>query len=66
MFFDPSMHIEIARLRQRELLAKSERHRIAKAALADRQKGRIRWLRRPRALQEPAPTTTVRPQGAKA
>jgi hypothetical protein len=38
MFIDPSMHSEIARLRHRELLAGSERRRIAKTALADGQK----------------------------
>ena len=66
MFIDPSMHSEIARLRHLELLAGSERRRIAKAALADGQKARGRWLRRPRDLQEPSPTTTARPQGASA
>jgi hypothetical protein len=66
MFFDPSMHSEIARLRHRELLAGSERRRIAKAALADGQKAPGQWLRRPRDLQDPSPTTTACPQGAKA
>jgi hypothetical protein len=66
MFVDPSMHTEVARLRHRELLARSERRLVAKAALADGQKDRGRWLRRPRPLQESSPTTTARPQGAKA
>ena len=65
MFLDPSMHKEIARLRHQELLARGERHRLAKAALADRQKDRGGWLSNPRAQQAPSPATTARrPRGA--
>jgi hypothetical protein len=67
MVFHPSIHLEIARQRQHDLLASAERHRIAQAALAGRHKDRRRSLTGPSALHEPSPQTTApRPQQAKA
>ena len=67
MFLHPSSQIEIARQRQRDLLAWGERQRIAKAALAGRQGDRVRRPVEPAARHEPLPPTTVRrPQEAKA
>ena len=67
MFLHPSIHLEIARQRQQDLLAEAERHRIAEAALADGQEDRGRSLTGPTALREPSPQTTApRPQEAKA
>jgi hypothetical protein len=62
MFIHPSIQLEISRQRQQALLAESERHRIAKAAVAAG-----RPLNESPSLHEPSPTTTVRcPQGASA
>jgi hypothetical protein len=67
MVFHPSIHLEIARQRQHDLLASAERHRIAQAALAGTHKDRRRSLTGSSALHEPSPQTTApRPQQAKA
>ncbi len=65
MVFHPSIHLEIARQRQQDLLSRAERDRIAKAALADRQRDRGRSSIDPPALHEPSRTTRARrPQQA--
>jgi hypothetical protein len=67
MFIHPSIHLEIAHQRQQDLLARSERHRTAKAALTGRHEARGRHPIKPVALREPAPATTVcQPQRANA
>jgi hypothetical protein len=63
MFVDPSIRSEIARERQRDLLAKSERHRLAKDAIAGRKAERGRPIEPP-ALDERPPKRIVRPQQA--
>jgi hypothetical protein len=40
MSIQPSIHLEIARQRQQDLLARSERHRLATTALAGRPEAR--------------------------
>jgi hypothetical protein len=59
MFIHPSIHLEIARQRQQDLLARSERHRTAQAALADANEDRGRALIEVAALHEPLRTTTA-------
>lgn len=67
MFLHPSIQLEIARQRQQDLLAWGERRRIAKAALAGREEGRVLRPVEPAARHEPLPPTTARrPQEAKA
>ncbi len=56
MFIHPSMDHKIARQRQRDLLVRSERNRIAKASRAGRQEDRGGWLIGRRALHESQPT----------
>ena len=58
MFIHPSIHLEIARQRHRDLVARSERRRTVKAALAGRHddRGRVLALAAP---HEPAPTTSA-------
>jgi hypothetical protein len=61
------IHLAIAREGHRDLLARAERRRIAKAALAGRQEDRGRSLIEAPALHEPSPTTMARrPQRANA
>jgi hypothetical protein len=55
MYFHPSIHLEIARQRQHDLLAKAERHRLANAALAGRQEHRARSLPQLPHLHKPSP-----------
>jgi hypothetical protein len=63
MFIHPSIHLEIARERQRDLLATSERRRTVKAALAGRPDDRDRPLLALAVPQEPsAKTSACRPQ----
>ena len=52
MFIHPSIQTKITRQRQRELLARSERHRIAKPYRAGQQEDRGGWLIGRRALYE--------------
>jgi hypothetical protein len=59
MFIHPSIHLEIARQRQQDLLARSERHRTAQAALADTHEDRGRALIEVAVLHEPLRTTTA-------
>jgi hypothetical protein len=63
MFVDPSIRLELARKRQRDLLARSERHRLVKEALAARQAERGRLIEPP-VLGKWQPTRIVRPQRA--
>jgi hypothetical protein len=63
MFVDPSIRLEIARKRQRDLLASSERYRLVKEALAGKQAERGRLIEPP-ALRKRPPTRVVRPQRA--
>jgi len=66
MFVDPSIRLELARLRNEELLATSERHRLAKAALACRQDDRGRRLTEPPVPEEPSLKRIIRPRQANA
>lgn len=67
MFIHPSIHLEITRQRQQDLLARSELQRIAKAARTRRHEDRGRQLMERAALPEPSPTTTAcRPHQANA
>jgi hypothetical protein len=59
MFIHPSIHLEIARQRQQDLMARSERHRTAGAAPADRHEDRSGALTEFAPLQEPLRTTTA-------
>jgi hypothetical protein len=60
MFIHPSIHLEISRQRQRDLLAESERHRFTKDALAITREDRRRPPR-----ETPSPTAVPgRPQRA--
>jgi hypothetical protein len=59
MLIHPSTHLEIARQRQRDLVARSERRRTVEAALAGRHDDRGRRLLALAAPQEPSPTTTA-------
>jgi hypothetical protein len=59
MFIHPSIHVEIARERQRDLLARSERRRTVKAALAGRDDDRGRLQLVLAVPQEPSATTSA-------
>jgi hypothetical protein len=57
MFIHPCMHLKIARQQQPDLLARSERHRIAKASRAFGQEDRGGWLIGRQALHESSQPT---------
>jgi len=59
MTFHPSTHLEIARRRQRDLLAEAKRRRIARAALVDRRENRRRHPNDKAVRHLPSPTTTA-------
>ena len=66
MFFDPSIHLEIAHQRQEDLLARSKHHELVKAALAARRDRRGRRPVAPIALETPSPKGIIRPKRANA
>lgn len=63
MFSNPSIHLELARQRQRDLLARSERHRLAREARSGSQNDRGTLIERP-ALDERPPIRIACPQRA--
>ena len=63
MFIHPSIHLEIVRQRQQDVLARSGRRPLARAALAGGPEARDRSPEEPRPVHEPSPTMTAsRPQ----
>jgi hypothetical protein len=66
MFLSPSIYVEIARLRQQDLVASIERQAPARAALARRRDGRRRGLIEQPTTGEPPPRRIPCPREASA
>ena len=66
MFIHPCIHLKISCQRQPDLLARSKRHRIAKASRACRQEDRGGWLIGRRALHDSSQPTACGAQRSSA